>query len=231
MRRCQTVDLCSAVQCMCLVCYTVLSRVTSSHLYFYFLHFLINFSDLCFAWQGLKDANKQDSAVPAIDTIVELLERSSNDNQVSDVHSLSLPISPSLSLFPSSNFFISPSLDSICFHTLRLSLILPVVPFPFPGTPSISDPSLPNDPIPDPSPHNEQKSEEVLKAAVGLLGDLGQIFGSRMSQVYHMPFVKSVINPSCLSCLQCLLMIMSTVMRLTVTVFIVLTPLKVFCCC
>jgi hypothetical protein len=40
----------------------------------------------------------------------------------------------------------------------------------------------------------EQKSEEVLKAAVGLLGDLGQIFGSRMSQVYHMPFVKSVIT-------------------------------------
>jgi hypothetical protein len=84
--------------------------------------------------------------------------------------------------------------------------------------------------IPSPTrPPNEQKSEEVLKAAVGLLGDLGQIFGSRMSQVYHMPFVKSVINPSCLSCLQCL-MTVSTVMRLMGAVFFVLMPFKVDCC-
>jgi hypothetical protein len=32
----------------------------------------------------------------------------------------------------------------------------------------------------------------VLKAAVGLLGDLGQIFGARMAPVYRMPFVASV---------------------------------------
>ena len=38
----------------------------------------------------------------------------------------------------------------------------------------------------------EQKSTEVLKAAVGLLGDLGQIFGSRMAQIYQMPFVRAV---------------------------------------
>ena len=67
--------------------------------------------------QGLKEAKKQDSVIPALETIVELLERSTND---------------------------------------------------------------------------EQKSEEVLKAAVGLLGDLGQIFGNKMANVYRMPFVKKV---------------------------------------
>ena len=45
---------------------------------------LFNYTSLFLWWQGLKDANKQDSAVPAIETIVELLERSTNDNQVSD---------------------------------------------------------------------------------------------------------------------------------------------------
>jgi importin subunit beta-1 len=67
--------------------------------------------------QGLKEAKKEESVVPALDAIVELLQRSTND---------------------------------------------------------------------------EHKSEEVLKAAVGLLGDLGQIFGSRMAQVYRMPFVMTV---------------------------------------
>lgn len=67
--------------------------------------------------QGLKEAKKEESVVPALDAIVELLQRSTND---------------------------------------------------------------------------ENKSEEVLKAAVGLLGDLGQIFGSRMAQVYRMPFVMTV---------------------------------------
>ena len=69
--------------------------------------------------QGLKEAKKQDSVIPALETIVELLERSTND---------------------------------------------------------------------------EQKSEEVLKAAVGLLGDLGQIFGNKMANVYRMPFVKKVFT-------------------------------------
>ena len=32
----------------------------------------------------------------------------------------------------------------------------------------------------------------MLKAAVGLLGDLGMTFGSRMAPIYHMPFVKTV---------------------------------------
>ena len=46
----------------------------------------------------------------------------------------------------------------------------------------------------------EQKSEEVLKAAVGLLGDLGQIFGNKMVNVYRMPFVKKV-RPRTIKCI------------------------------
>jgi hypothetical protein len=67
--------------------------------------------------QGLKEAKKEESVVPALDAIVELLQRSTDD---------------------------------------------------------------------------EHKSEEVLKAAIGLLGDLGQIFGTRVAPVYRMPFVLSV---------------------------------------
>ena len=44
----------------------------------------------------------------------------------------------------------------------------------------------------DRSTKDEQRSEEVLKAAVGLLGDLGQIYGGKMAQAFRMPFVKRV---------------------------------------
>jgi hypothetical protein len=87
--------------------------------YLHFLYFLTNFSNSSSEWQGLKDANKQDSAVPAIDTIVELLERSSNDNQVSDAHSLSFS-SPVLSLFPSP--YLSLCIYISVFHALLSSL-------------------------------------------------------------------------------------------------------------
>lgn len=40
---------------------------------------------------------------------------------------------------------------------------------------------------------DENRSEDVLKSAVGLLGDLGQTFGSKMSQVYVQPFVQPLI--------------------------------------
>jgi importin subunit beta-1 len=80
--------------------------------------------------QGLKEANKEESVVPALDAIVELLQRSTDTNVEGD------------------------------------------------------------------------KSEEVLKAAIGLLGDLGQIFGARVAPVYRMPFVSTVsyyIVPLCLN--------------------------------
>ena len=41
---------------------------------------------------------------------------------------------------------------------------------------------------------DDQKDEEVLKAAVGLLGDLGQTFGTRMQAMYRLPFVMSVVK-------------------------------------
>ena len=41
---------------------------------------------------------------------------------------------------------------------------------------------------------DDQKDEEVLKAAVGLLGDLGQTFGIRMQAMYRQPFVMSVVK-------------------------------------
>jgi importin subunit beta-1 len=37
------------------------------------------------------------------------------------------------------------------------------------------------------------RSEDVLKSAVGLLGDLGQTFGAKMQPVYGQPFVQQVI--------------------------------------
>ncbi len=40
---------------------------------------------------------------------------------------------------------------------------------------------------------DENRSEDVLKSAVGLLGDLGQTFGSKMAPVYTQPFVQPLI--------------------------------------
>ena len=37
-------------------------------------------------------------------------------------------------------------------------------------------------------------SNDVIKSAVGLLGDLGQTFGSKMQPVYQMPFVPALIQ-------------------------------------
>lgn len=41
---------------------------------------------------------------------------------------------------------------------------------------------------------DENRTNEVLKACVGLLGDLGQTFGVKMQQLYQMPFVPMLIQ-------------------------------------
>lgn len=41
---------------------------------------------------------------------------------------------------------------------------------------------------------DENRSSEVLKSAVGLLGDLGQTFGAKMQPLYVMPFVSMLIQ-------------------------------------
>ena len=41
---------------------------------------------------------------------------------------------------------------------------------------------------------SEYKSIEIVKAAVGLLGDLGQIFGKRVINVFKQPFVSTLIQ-------------------------------------
>ena len=41
---------------------------------------------------------------------------------------------------------------------------------------------------------DENRSSEVLKSAVGLLGDLGQTFGAKMQPLYQMPFVGQLIQ-------------------------------------
>ena len=68
--------------------------------------------------QGLKSANKQDSVWPAIESIIEFLQRSAMD---------------------------------------------------------------------------ENRSDEVLKSAVGLIGDLGQTFGAKMIPVFNQPFIQPLI--------------------------------------
>lgn len=44
------------------------------------------------------------------------------------------------------------------------------------------------------SASDEHRSDEVLKAAIGLLGDLGQIFGNKMLAVYNQPFVNILLQ-------------------------------------
>ena len=41
---------------------------------------------------------------------------------------------------------------------------------------------------------SENKSVEIVKAAVVLLGDLGQIFGKRVINVFKQPFVSKLIQ-------------------------------------
>jgi importin subunit beta-1 len=41
---------------------------------------------------------------------------------------------------------------------------------------------------------DQNRSDEVLKSSVGLLGDLGQSFGAKMLPVFQMPFVNTIIN-------------------------------------
>lgn len=41
---------------------------------------------------------------------------------------------------------------------------------------------------------DENRSNDVLKSAVGLLGDLGQTFGAKMQPIYKMPFVPMLIQ-------------------------------------
>lgn len=41
---------------------------------------------------------------------------------------------------------------------------------------------------------NPNMSSELLKAVVGLLGDLAQTFGKRISHIFRMPFVSSLIQ-------------------------------------
>jgi hypothetical protein len=41
---------------------------------------------------------------------------------------------------------------------------------------------------------DESRSDEVLKAAVGLLGDLGKTFGAKMQPLYQMPFVPVLLT-------------------------------------
>lgn len=40
---------------------------------------------------------------------------------------------------------------------------------------------------------DENRSDEVLKSAVGLIGDLGQTFGSKMMPVFTQPFIQPLI--------------------------------------
>lgn len=44
------------------------------------------------------------------------------------------------------------------------------------------------------SAEDPNRSGEVLKSAVGLLGDLGQIYGAKMQIVYNQPFVLKLIE-------------------------------------
>ena len=44
------------------------------------------------------------------------------------------------------------------------------------------------------SSSDERRSDEVLKSAIGLLGDLGQTFGTKMQQLYSQPFVTALIQ-------------------------------------
>jgi hypothetical protein len=44
------------------------------------------------------------------------------------------------------------------------------------------------------SAEDQNRSGEVLKSAVGLLGDLGQIYGVKMQGVYNQPFVAKLIE-------------------------------------
>lgn len=44
------------------------------------------------------------------------------------------------------------------------------------------------------STEDSNRSGEVLKSAIGLLGDLGQAFGNKVLPVYNMPFVASLIQ-------------------------------------
>lgn len=44
------------------------------------------------------------------------------------------------------------------------------------------------------SSSDERRSDEVLKSAIGLLGDLGQTFGIKMQQLYNQPFVTALIQ-------------------------------------
>ena len=41
---------------------------------------------------------------------------------------------------------------------------------------------------------DQNRSSEVLKSAVGLLGDLGQTFGAKMQGLYQMNFVPLLIQ-------------------------------------
>lgn len=41
---------------------------------------------------------------------------------------------------------------------------------------------------------DKNKSSEVLKTAVGVLGDLGQTFGKRMHNLYLQPYVSSLVQ-------------------------------------
>ena len=41
---------------------------------------------------------------------------------------------------------------------------------------------------------DENRTSEVLKACVGLLGDLGQTFGNKMQALYQMPFVPMLLQ-------------------------------------
>ncbi len=44
------------------------------------------------------------------------------------------------------------------------------------------------------SAEDPHRSGEVLKSAVGLLGDLGQIYGVKMQGTYNQSFVSNLIN-------------------------------------
>lgn len=41
---------------------------------------------------------------------------------------------------------------------------------------------------------DENRTNEVLKSCVGLLGDMGQTFGIKMQALYQMPFVPMLIQ-------------------------------------
>lgn len=41
---------------------------------------------------------------------------------------------------------------------------------------------------------DENRTSEVLKSCVGLLGDMGQTFGAKMQPIYQMPFVPALIQ-------------------------------------